>query len=80
MSGPKVVRIVTRGELLAFCEGILARLDAAVEEWIKIGRRNDTLTEAEVPLLVVGNRTFGVCCRGIDSWSCKSRSLPRSTF
>jgi hypothetical protein len=48
MSGPKVVRIVTREEIIAICEGYLARLRVAVEEWIKIGRRNDTLTDAEV--------------------------------
>jgi hypothetical protein len=48
MSGPKVIRIVTREEIIAICEGHLARLHVAVEEWIKIGRRNDTLTDAEV--------------------------------
>lgn len=48
MSGPKVVRIVTREELIDICEGHLARLRVAVEEWIRIGRRNDTLTDAEV--------------------------------
>jgi hypothetical protein len=48
MSGPKVVRIVTREEIIAICEGHLARLGVAVEEWIKVGRRNDTVTEAEI--------------------------------
>lgn len=48
MSGPKVVRIVTREEIIAICEGHLARLRVAVEEWTKVGRRNDTITEAEV--------------------------------
>jgi hypothetical protein len=48
MSGPKVVRIVTREEIVALCEGHLARLHTAVEEWIKIGRRNGTLTEVEI--------------------------------
>lgn len=41
MSGPKVVRIVTREEILALCEGHLARVDAAMAEWLRIGRRND---------------------------------------
>src|SRR4051812_5467200 len=48
MSGPKVVRIITREEIIAICEGHLARLRIAVEEWIKIGRRNDTLTDGEI--------------------------------
>ncbi len=48
MSGPKVVRIVTREEIVALCEGHLVRLHTTVEEWIKIGRRNGTLTEVEV--------------------------------
>lgn len=33
MSGPKVVRIVTREELIAMCEGLLAQLDTAIESW-----------------------------------------------
>lgn len=48
MSGPKVVRIVTRDEIIALCEGHLARLNAAVEEWLKVGRRNDMLTGSEI--------------------------------
>ncbi|HYO64051.1 MAG TPA: hypothetical protein VER08_10505 [Pyrinomonadaceae bacterium] len=48
MSGPKVVRIVTREEIIALCEGHLARLHAAVEEWIKVGRRNKVLTDDEI--------------------------------
>lgn len=48
MSGPKVVRIVTRDEIIALCEGHLARLNAAAEEWIKVGRRNDTVTDVEI--------------------------------
>lgn len=48
MSGPKVVRIVTREEIIAICEGHLARAEAALAEWICIGRRNDSVTEAEI--------------------------------
>ena len=33
MSGPKVVRIVTREEVLAICNGLLAQLDAALGRW-----------------------------------------------
>ena len=48
MSGPKVVRIVTRDEVIAICEGHLARLDAALDEWQRIGRRNDTHTDVDI--------------------------------
>jgi hypothetical protein len=47
MSGPKVVRIVTREEILAICEAHIARVEAAISEWIRIGRRNDCTTEDE---------------------------------
>lgn len=45
MSGPKVVRIVTREEILEICNGQLARVDAALAEWTRIGRRNDCIDE-----------------------------------
>ncbi|MGE4060386.1 MAG: hypothetical protein AB7E69_16105 [Sphingomonadales bacterium] len=48
MSGPKVVRIVTREEILALCEGQLARVDAALAEWIRIGKRKDCINETEI--------------------------------
>lgn len=35
MSGRKVVRIVTREELIARCNGQLAQLDGVVAEWIQ---------------------------------------------
>jgi hypothetical protein len=48
MSGPKVVRIVTIEEVIAICRGHLARLDAALDEWKRVGRRNNTLSEADI--------------------------------
>lgn len=48
MSGPKLVRIVTREEILEICQGQLARVDAALAEWIRIGRRNDCIDEEAV--------------------------------
>lgn len=48
MSGPKVVRIVTREELIAICAGHLARVDAAVAEWIGAGRRNACVSDEEI--------------------------------
>lgn len=48
MSGPKVVRIVTREENEAICRGMLARIDVAFEEWLAAGRRNDCLDAATI--------------------------------
>lgn len=48
MSGPKVVRIVTHEEIVAICEGHLARLNVAADEWVRVGRRNGLLTDAEI--------------------------------
>jgi hypothetical protein len=48
MSGPKVVQIVTREEIIATCEGLLARLDAAVARWQRVGRRNRTIDDGDV--------------------------------
>ena len=48
MSGPKVVRIITYEELVSICEGHLARLRAATDEWVRVGRRNGLLTDAEI--------------------------------
>ncbi|GGB39707.1 hypothetical protein GCM10011380_31540 [Sphingomonas metalli] len=48
MSGPKVVRIVTREEILEICQGHLARVDAALAEWVRVGRRNDCIDEEAV--------------------------------
>src|SRR3546814_18992029 len=45
MSGPKVVRIVTREEILEICRGHLARVDAALAEWIGIGKRNECIDD-----------------------------------
>lgn len=43
MSGPKVVRIVTREEVVATCHALLARLDAALASWERRCRRADCL-------------------------------------
>ncbi len=48
MSGPKVVRIVTREELIDRCEGLLAQLDGVAKHWTDVGRRNGTVTDADI--------------------------------
>lgn len=48
MSGPKVVRIVTREEILAICEAHLRRLDQTIAHWAKEGKRTGELSDDEV--------------------------------
>jgi hypothetical protein len=48
VSGPKVVSIVTREEVLQICRGLLARVDAALEEWVRIGRRNHCVDDEAI--------------------------------
>lgn len=48
MSGPKVVRIVTREERIAICQDQLALLRAALHEWERVGNRNDLLKDEDV--------------------------------
>ncbi len=48
MSGPKVIRIVTREEIIAICQGMLARLDAAIASWRRTGERNETVGAADI--------------------------------
>ena len=48
MSGPKVVRIITREEILAVCNAELARVDAALGAWIRSGTRNDCVSADEI--------------------------------
>lgn len=48
MSGPKVVRIVTREEIIAICEGHLARLEQSFEQWARQGRRLGQLNDADL--------------------------------
>jgi hypothetical protein len=48
LSGPKVVRIVTREERIAICQDQLALLRAALLEWERVGNRNDLLQDEDV--------------------------------
>lgn len=48
MSGPKVVRIVTREEILAVCHRLLARLDEALAAWERAGQRHGMIDEDDV--------------------------------
>lgn len=70
MSGPKVVRVVTREEVIATCEARLTDLREAVSRWEKVGKRNDLLTDDEV-----ANSSFTDCASRLLSFC--SRREPR---
>ncbi|MBY5416106.1 MULTISPECIES: hypothetical protein [Rhizobium] len=50
MSGPKVVRIVTREEIIAICQGHIAALVAAFEQWQRVGKRNEIVDAEDIQL------------------------------
>jgi hypothetical protein len=48
MSGAKIVRIVTRDEVIATCRGLLAQLDDAIETWRRTGERRDLIDQQDI--------------------------------
>jgi hypothetical protein len=52
MSGPKAFRIVTRAEIMTICRRSLARLDAAIEDWISRGQRNGTIGKVDIDKVI----------------------------
>jgi hypothetical protein len=52
MSGPKAFRIVTRAEIVAICRRNLARLDAAIEDWISSCQGNGTIDKADIDRVI----------------------------
>jgi hypothetical protein len=48
MSGAKVVRIVTREEIIARCQGEIARLEETVREWVRVCKRKDLAAVGEI--------------------------------
>ena len=52
MSGPKAFRIVTRAEIMTICRRSLARLDAAIEDWISRGHGNGTIDKADMDKVI----------------------------
>ena len=47
MSGPKVVRIVTKQEVMAICRGRIDAVQDAIEQWRKYASKHDALTAEE---------------------------------
>ncbi|ULJ81874.1 hypothetical protein MF410_31090 (plasmid) [Rhizobium sp. C104] len=50
MSGPKVVRVITREEIIAICQGHIAALVAAFEQWQRVGKRNEIVDAEDIRL------------------------------
>ncbi|AZC18237.1 hypothetical protein [Pseudomonas sp. CMR5c] len=74
MSGPKVVRIVTREEIIALCEGHLQRLEQAMARWeaqaVRLGelneeQRNATRARAERLRTLLGQEQFAQLQRAV---------------
>jgi hypothetical protein len=47
MSGPKVVRIVTKQEVIAICRGRMDAVQVSIEQWRKYASNHDALTSEE---------------------------------
>lgn len=47
MSGPKVMRVVTKQEVMSICRGRIDALQDAIEQWRKYAARHDVLTTEE---------------------------------
>lgn len=48
MSGPKIVRIVTREEVITICEGLLAQLDDSIQRWRSTGDRQGLIRQDDI--------------------------------
>jgi hypothetical protein len=48
MSGPKVFHVVTREEIAAICQRHLARVDAAVAEWMQAAQQRGAASPADI--------------------------------
>lgn len=58
MSGPKVVRVVTKQEVMSICRGRIDALQDAIEQWRKCASRHGALTAEEEK--VVEKRLFAI--------------------
>ena len=47
MSGPKVVRVITREERIKRSQGLLAQLDKAIAEWIRRGEQQSVIDDTD---------------------------------
>jgi len=63
MSGPKVVRVVTREELVAESARLLRQLDVAIAMWISEGQRIGILDDADVSAVRKSREEIVACIR-----------------
>jgi hypothetical protein len=59
MSGPKVVRIVTREEVIAICDNLLRQLDQTIATWTNEGQRMKELSDEEVASTLLRRQELG---------------------
>lgn len=75
MSGPKVVRIVTREEIVAICDGHLQRLDQAIATWIAEGRRTGALSDDEIAATQARREALGALI-AVDAFMDLQKKVP----
>lgn len=73
MSGPKVVRIVTREEAIATCERDLQRLDKALARWENQASRLAQLSDAERAAAHARRAACTPCSNRNAGWTCNYR-------
>jgi hypothetical protein len=78
MSGPKVVRIITREEIIAICKDHLAQLEAALRRWERVGRRNALLSDKDIESTRERHDSWLRCSRKTASWICRNRFQMKS--
>lgn len=78
MSGPKVVRVVTREERVATSTALLARLEAALQEWERVARRSGTLTSADIEAMRARSEGLKQALAA-DRFDAIEREAPRET-
>lgn len=74
MSGPKIVRVVSREELVAEAEEQLRRVDAALARCERTARRHDAWTEAREASLAARRRELGRLAE-VEQWPALRRAV-----
>ena len=75
MSGPKVVRIVTREERVAMCAALLRRLDHASAVWMREGEKAGDLSDADIAAAVARREKFSALLAA-DGFAELQKSIP----
>lgn len=75
MSGPKVVRVVTREELIDNCTALLRQLDRMIAKWIREGQRLGSLAADEVDSVQKRREALAAYLRE-DQFALMQRQIP----